>query len=437
MPASEYEAPLPFSQIAGTLGVFFVFYVIQPLMMKTMQNAGVPNLTKATPYSWSTFVFMLPNYYAMIPVGFLPSKGTLAQMSTQEWKTGCLLSALDLVNQLMSKVGMMYTGPGVYILVNSTGIIWTVVMSMLVLGKKPTKVQCIGIFLVFLGLCLKVLDSRQKAEDCLPPITDPGAVSPHAINPPYAGHAPLVHHVGEDDSETKRRREMIGIVVIVISSVLDGSTFVLIEKFVKGPDAIPGPQLTCMQGMFASAALTIWTLCYTLSPGPWSEYIVGGVADRCDAHEDPSRCVADGGRTVVYCLFGLFFANVFTSSTVWWLLQNVGAVTFVVVKALKIVLVFLLSHAMFCDKPGDSDCISMVKCICAGLCVSGVVVYSMAPKPQARDTTKEENLIASNSVGMSFTSASGVHSDSFYTRHSQTPQGGTLRESELSAITTS
>ena len=32
--------------------------------------------------------------------------------------------------------------------------------------------------------------------------------------------------------------------------------------------------------------------------------------------------------------------------SLWWLLTHVGAVTFVVVKALKIVLVVLLSHAL-------------------------------------------------------------------------------------------
>jgi uncharacterized membrane protein len=309
--------------------------------MTQMKNAGVPN--KDIDFSWSTFVFMLPNYYAMVPVGFLPSRSSLAEMTAKDWRTGCALSALDLVNQLMSKVGLMMTGAGVYILINSSGIIWTVGLSMLFLDKRPNFQQVFGIALVFAGLCTKVFDSAKSSQD---------GGSPH---------------------------EILGIAIVVLSSVFDGATFVLIEKFQKGPEAIPGPQLSCMQGLFAAVALTFWTLFYTLSSSGWQRFIVAGVTLECDGKG--MECINDNSRIVIYCLYFLFMANLCTSSTVWWLLLNVGAVTFVVVKALKIVLVFVIAHVMYCAEDDKSECISAVRCVCAALCVLGVVIYSLAPKP--------------------------------------------------------
>lgn len=380
-PAPYVQAKPPRSKVFFVLGIFFVFYVIQPLLMTQMKEAGIPH--KRIDFSWSTFVFMLPNYYAMVPVGFLPSRSSLADMTLKEWKTGCALSALDLVNQLMSKVGLMMTGASAYILINSSGIIWTVGLTMLFLRKRPTLQQLFGIFLVFVGLCMKVFDSAShKNSDA----------SPH---------------------------ELLGIGIVVLSSILDGATFVLIEKFQKGPDAIPGPQLSCMQGTFASVALTLWTLFYTLSSSGWQNFIVDGVSKSCEDEENVMQCLNDHGRVVIYCLYFLFMANCCTSGTVWWLLLNVGAVTFVVVKALKIVLVFLIAHFMYCSKDDTTECISAIRCGCAGFCVLGVVIYSLAPKPSQSQNSEEqereenmivtdENMIVTDAVGLSFTSSSSV-----------------------------
>jgi drug/metabolite transporter (DMT)-like permease len=365
----------PMSKIAPILAIFFVFFTIQPLLMRSMQNAGVPN--KKIDYSWITFIFMLPNYYAMIPVGFLPSKSTLADMTRKEWKTCSFLSCMDLANQLMSKVGLMMTGAGVYILINSSGMIWTVVLSRFILGKRASNGQLAGIMLVFMGLCLKVLDSAKAKTD------------------------------------EKSSTEMYGIGIIVAASILDALVFVLVEKFQQGPAGIPGPQLTCMQGMVASAILTIWTLWFTLSGANFENYILNGVRLECE--NEAAGCIAHNGRTILYCLYFLFMANVFTSSTVWWLLANVGAVTFVVVKALKILLVFGSAHVLYCSKD-EGECMTNTRVGCCALVVCGVICYSLAPKKSHDDTDldgeedeKEKSIVAGDAAGLSFMSHGSVH----------------------------
>merc|ERR1712151_1458502 len=80
-------------------------------------------------------------------------------MTTKEWRTSCLLASMDLVNQLMSKTGLIMTGPATYMIINSSGMLWTVALSVLVLGKRPTRIQLIGVAFVFAGLGLKVYDS--------------------------------------------------------------------------------------------------------------------------------------------------------------------------------------------------------------------------------------------------------------------------------------
>lgn len=405
-------------QVFSILAIFFVFYVIQPLVMTNMKYAGIPNTD--INFSWTTFLFMLPNYYAMVPVGFLPSTSTLADMTLREWRTGCFMAVLDLVNQLMSKTGMMMTGAGVYILINSSGIIWTVLLSAMVLGKRPNVQQCVGIAFVFFGLCMKILDSAQSKKP-----TDPDA---------------------EDNETSDASLELLGIGLVMASSILDGATFVLLEKFQSGQDPIPGPQLSCMQGMVAATGLTIWTLVYTLRGQVWEDLIVEGLSSKCsnktilelvaenatDRVIEREKCLGDNQRTIIYCLFALLFANMFTSSTVWWLLLNVGAVTFVVVKALKIVLVFSMAHWLNCHKD-QNECFSNVRWACAISVVLGVVIYSLAPKKvQAADHLEQEEdhegaAMDGEAVGLSFAQGGSVarlrnsrvdSGQSFHSRHS-------------------
>ena len=40
-----------------------------------------------------------------------------------------------------------------------------------------------------------------------------------------------------------------------------------LEKWMSGQDPIPGPQLTCMQGLVSSTVLTAWTVSFTLGEG--------------------------------------------------------------------------------------------------------------------------------------------------------------------------
>jgi drug/metabolite transporter (DMT)-like permease len=387
------------AQVFPILAVFFIFYTVQPLLMTSMKQAGVPKVPGA---EW-TFIFSVPNYYAMIPVGFLPSKSTLAQMTRKEWRTGCFLSALDLINQLMSKTGLMMTGAAMYMIINSSGMIWTVGLSMVVLGKRPSLVQCIGIAFVLAGLSFKVYDS-------------------------------IINDAGEARDNEDFATEMKGICMIVFASVLDGLTFVLIEKFQQGPSGIPGPQLTCMQGIFASTLLTIWTFFFTLSGSTngasnFKTYIMDGISLSCKPAT--MDCIADNGKAVIYCLYLLFMANVFTSSTVWWLLANVGAVTFVVVKALKIIVVFASAHVMHCSQD-PKECMSWRRAGCAALCVAGVVIYSLAPKNRTakrapedeEEEEREESLVVTDAVGLSFASHGTVHRSRIGSLHSCSSKAG-------------
>merc|ERR1712232_1274800 len=125
----------------------------------------------------------------------------------------------------------------------------------------------------------------------------------------------------------------------------------------------------------------------TLSGDNFERYILNGVALECEY--EATSCIADNGRTIMYCLYFLLMANVFTSSTVWWLLANVGAVTFVVVKALKILLVFGSAHVLYCSKE-DGECMTMIRVYCCALVVLGVICYSLAPKKSNDDTKLDD-----------------------------------------------
>lgn len=297
----------------GILCLFLIAYCIQPLLVDVVKyNGGAHS---------STFLFLIPHYYSMVLVGLLPTDKKLTKCN---WRKGMLVSLLDLLNQVLKKAGLVFAGASVYIIIDSSSMVWTAVWSRILLRRHLHYLQWIGITLVSIGVGLKALQ------------VDVGF----------------------------HNDEFVGIILISMASILMGLTFVLNEKFmVDGKDSIEGPHLVCMMGVFCSIAITIWTFVWTV---PQFNTLVTQNIIKNQGSE----------ATVLVSLLLLLLCGFIQSSTLWYLMKHLGAVTTGILKGLKVALVFLLSHIIFCHMH-PSQCLNFYTGASAIICVLGVGLYSI------------------------------------------------------------
>ncbi|EPR57119.1 putative transporter/permease protein [Toxoplasma gondii TgCatPRC2] len=297
----------------GVVLLFLVAYSAQPLLVDVIKiNGG------AHP---STFSVLIPHYYSMVLVGTLPTKQKLSEC---DWRRGMILSTLDIINQLLKKAGLLYSGAAVYIVIDSSSIVWTAIWSMVLLRRKLKLFHWVGIGLITLGISLKACQLNFTFHD----------------------------------------EEFLGVILTLVASILMGLTFVLNEKYMKGVKKIEGPNLVCMMGVCCAVPITLWTLFWTVPR--FSELVI-----------DPVREHNGSFKTVACCFFWLFASCWLHSGTLWFLMANYGAVSTGILKGVKVALVFLFSHVLFCDIQ-PHQCLNVWTGTSALICVTGVILYSFA-----------------------------------------------------------
>ncbi|KAL8274961.1 hypothetical protein Esti_001161 [Eimeria stiedai] len=313
---------------------FLTAYCVQPLLVDVIKYNGGANA--------STFSILIPHYYSMMMVGLLPTKQSLGEC---DWRKGLVVSLLDIVNQLLKKAGLIYAGAAVYIVVDSSSLVWTAVWSELLLKRNLSPTQWFAIFIISLGVSLKASQLNLSFSD----------------------------------------EEFVGVVLILCASILMGLTFVLNEKFMKGSKPVEGPNLVCMMGVCSSIVITCWTGFWTL---PQFKQVV----------LDP--IIAKGGslHTVASCSLWLFISGWVHSGTLWYLMSSFGAVSTGILKGLKVALVFLISHFLFCELH-PSQCLNAWTSASAATCVFGVILYSLASPPQRK--AGGEKLVTEEAVRVS------------------------------------
>jgi len=305
---------------AGIILFFLAAYCVQPLLVDIIKfNGGAHS---------STFLFLIPHYYSMVLVGLIPSEKRLLEC---DWKKGAAVSVLDIVNQLLKKAGLVFAGAAVYIVIDSSSIVWTAIWSVLLLKHRLSFLQWLARFLISGGIALK---------------------------------ACVLNFSFSDD-------EFIGVALILLASILMGLTFVLNEKFMNGGNAIPGPILVCMMGIFCSVVLSLWTTVWTI---PQIDRLVIQQVKK-----------SQGSYQVIFrCFVFLFISGWIHSGTLWYLIKNVGAVSSGVLKGLKVALVFVVSHFLFCELQ-PSQCLNVHSTCSAVVCVAGVMLYSYATSKVRKD----------------------------------------------------
>ncbi|PHJ15098.1 transporter permease protein [Cystoisospora suis] len=322
-------------KLGACLALFLTAYCVQPLLVDALKFEGAA--------STSTCLYLIPHFLGMLCVIFTPNASRCSKAATacfqgparrpllqvrslnlnlRAWRKAFFVAAIDLLHQLAEKAGLVLCGSGAYVLVSSSSIVWIAVLSAIMLQRHISVLQWLSLCLVCLGVSMKAFELTFELDN----------------------------------------EECLGVFVTLIASVLQGLTFVVNESIMKSTaEPVTGPALVFMMGTICSSVLLAWTCVWTV---PNFQILI---ADR--VHErggDPRR--------IALILLGLFCSGAVHSSTLWYIVKRLGAVTTGVLKGAKTASVFLLGHIFFCHLQ-PSQCLTPVKSMSAAVCIAGVVLY--------------------------------------------------------------
>ncbi|SBT75504.1 drug/metabolite transporter, putative [Plasmodium ovale] len=292
-----------------TTFILFLFsYCFQPLLIDIIKYNGCGNS--------STFIFLIPHYLSMIIVGLLPKKQKLNEC---KWMKILFVSIIDLINQVLKKVGLIYAGSALYIIIDSCTLIFTAMWRKILLNKKINNFQLLGILLITFGIAIKSNNLKMQ------------------IN----------------------KEEILGVIFIIISNVLMGLTFVLNEKYM---NKMEGQNIVCLMGIFSSFVVLLWTIIWTL---PNFDHLI----------MENIRKKQGNLNTIGLSFLGLFVFNFITSATLWYIMKISGSLTVGILKGLKVAIIFLFSHIFFC-KYDAKQCLNFHSSLSVFFCILGVLIYS-------------------------------------------------------------
>jgi len=307
--------------------VYLCINVAHPILTDMLRrNGAIPTITAA---------HILPIYIGMLFVYALPHPKD-KPLREEQWGRATTIGLLDMFHQILEKVGLVYTGSSIYIVLCSSGIVWTSLLSYLILHKRMNFMMALGVWTTFFGLALK----------------------------------------GLTVSFTVGSTELIGILLTSAGVMMQSLTYVLSEKLLTDKhSSLEGPNLVFIHGVVNSAILGVWFLAWAGVPGTaqWDHYF--------------TEPIQQHGGSVVVVIFGysaILVAAIIRSSVLWYLQKHAGAVSVNVLKGARAAVGVFISHSLYCSVEA-AQCLSFVKAISAGMCVSGVVLFGFGKKNKMKE----------------------------------------------------
>jgi drug/metabolite transporter (DMT)-like permease len=379
------ELPPSKTLLSVLLPLFFVFFVSQTLAFEYMTKHGLPFRgaydsrkpdakelidelhstfwkDRATPHTtYFSFLQELPNYLGMLFLIALPCRKRLSDLTSRQWMYLVGIAVMDLVNQIMAKTALSMTSSAYYTVLNSMSIVFIAIFSKIFLKYRFHWGQLVGIAILLIGI---VVYSVHKWEWS----SDTGGDAENA--------AASKHHTLE---------VVLGSGLILAAALMDGIIFVSVESLmdsnnVEGKAAIPGPLLTGFFGLCNTTLLLIWQAAYTvtrwediftlpveyLQTVPSYEHVMTKYAPSGDAngiawgekkmsttdlvaHLDEVRdedLYFGDVRRIMWCLLFICFASIFARGSTMYMLKHLGALTFVVLKLLKMGTIGVTTHLL-------------------------------------------------------------------------------------------
>ncbi|CAE7480314.1 unnamed protein product [Symbiodinium natans] len=234
--------------------------------------------------------------------------------------------------QSLNWTGNMLAGSSVFAVVYASVTIWSAVLSWLLLQRVLTLWQWLSIIAVFAGLAVTGVDARSTG-DCI----------------------------------------FLGTCMIGAGTILHATCHVLSEMLSVRGSRIPAHLNASIQGLTGCAVVGVWQLAFTASH--WQRI------------SEPMEEIGTSWLQASLLLSSVALGNFVHAGTFFYLLTRVGAVSTGMAKALQGVVVFALSHVLYC-RQDESQCFSLAKGLSLLIVTAGVVSYVLATS-SAKSSAKQ------------------------------------------------
>ena len=314
------------TNVSIAAAVYVLSGVSQPLIMTLCKEAGLANPTAQL---YMVFYYIGPSFL-IIPAIYDKSSSWPSLYALMK-ASG--IAAFDIGAQTLNYTGASLAGPTLFAIIYSSVTVWTAVFSRCFLDRSLHYVQWCSVLIVFFGLTLTATSSIKLGPDV-----------------------------------------MNGTLLILFGSCAHAATYVMSEAVMTGHDKLTVLQNTSVQGIVACVFLLLWQLFYTI---PHFNQLIG----------EP---VEDANTSLFYAIIimlGFAVANLLHSVTFYTTIKHYpgGATSAGVMKGLQAVLVFMVSHVVYCGRfGGDEMCFSLAKFESLLVVVGGVITFSFFQKDTKR-----------------------------------------------------
>jgi len=260
-------------------------------------------------------------------------------------------SCLDVVANFALTIGFFYVGSGMYQVIYSSVVIWCAILSFFFLGRKLSLVQSISIIGVSVGLALSALGINQNTELTTPP-------------PPSSSTGTTMPHVYHMSST------MFGMILTSFATFGYACVYVVSDQILtaRTPNTLPpSPEKVCfLVGTCSTITSLIYIIFYTIPN--WNILIT----------QEMEKKIPHSSTFIIILTYSLLcFSSFIHNFAYYWLMKELGNVSTGILNSLRAIIVFGLSHMMFC--PIDhGQCFNIWKGWSAIIVIGFVTVFSVS-----------------------------------------------------------
>lgn len=270
---------------------------------------------------------MLAYYLGTASALFL-LRGDLAWPSTHTILKARGIALWDIGAQTMNYTGAAMTGPTIFAIIYASVTVWAALYSQILLRRRMNAHQWAAVVVVFGGLALTATNSLELG------------------------------------SSVKR-----GLILVIAGSSMHGLFYVMSEAvMIKGEERLTVPQNCAVHGLTAFATFSVWQIIYTLPR--WEAKL-----------QTPMQEAGTSIWKAVFLLFVFGLVSFIHSITFYHTLRHLpgGSTSAGVFKGLQAVLVFMITHVIYCGRVGGAEmCFSVVKFVSLVTVTGGVLGYGYA-----------------------------------------------------------
>lgn len=295
-----------------------------------------------------TLAILLPKPASITTIVPMETKkaGFSKSQHTRFLSVGCL----EVAGNVTGVLGLIFAGSGVFQVVYSSVVLFTALLSRVLLGKSPQPKQWLALFLITLGLAVSAIGGTST------PSSTPSA-----------------------ENSDLSRSILIGILFTLVSATFYSFSYVLVEYTLQDPLNAPSERdLQAYAGLYGLILVSGYMIFYTVPN--WETLVVQSVAAK------------HGSMNHVFLAYATLSISCFLHSVSYYkLVRNVGAVSTGVLQALRAVSVFGISSLVICGQHPE-QCVTKPKMLSMAVVSIGLYAYSawslpkkaVPPEPESR-----------------------------------------------------